>query len=139
MAGDTAELARPWIVDLAPQHHAIVKLGRRRTPALALIRMEGGVPERERPEHDAGEIVVERVATHPADDFAEQNEAGIAVLEAGAGRVVERLGGQRPGGTRKATGQRVGGGDRRESGTVREDPADRHLLERASFELLEVA
>ena len=100
--------------------------------------MEGGVAKAEGPEHGPGEIVIEHIPAHASDDLAQQDEAGVAVLEARAGRIVERFGRQRPGRPRKATGEGFGAGDRWKPGAVGHDPTDGHLLEGSALELLEI-
>src|SRR5262249_43216297 len=108
VAGDAPQMPGPRIVDLAREHAAIGGFGRRGTATLALIGVKGGVANAEGPEHDSGEIVIERLSAHATNDLAEQDEPGVAVLEAGAGGVVERFGRQgsrRPG---EATGDGVG-------------------------------
>jgi hypothetical protein len=100
--------------------------------------MEGRVAQVERPEQDALEVLVERLATHPPHDLAQQDEARVAVLEGGAGRVHEGPAGQRPGRGRKAGGHRAVRRDGHKAGGVGEHAFDRHVLERAAAELPEV-
>jgi hypothetical protein len=100
--------------------------------------MEGRVTEGERPEQDAFEIPVERLAAHPPDNLAQQDEARVAVPEARAGRVLERPPGQGLGRVGKAGGHRAVRRDGQKASGVGEHALDRHVRESAAAELPEV-
>src|SRR5207245_11690237 len=90
MPGHAAEHARPWIVRLADEQVAVRKLGGRDAVAHAPRRIEARVAKPERLEDVLIEVAVERLARDPPHHLAEQDEAGVAVLERAARRVCER-------------------------------------------------
>src|SRR5207245_4254780 len=110
------------------EHCAGVHRGGGCATTLALVGVKGGVAKAEGPEHSSGEIVIERISTHASDDLAQQDEPGVAVLEAGVGGVVERLGRQGSGRPGKATGDGVAAWACRQPGAVGDAPKDVVLL-----------
>src|SRR5207247_6822103 len=104
-----------------------------------VARVERRVAQAERAEEPPGERAVEGVAVHEPDDLAEQDEAGVAVLEAGARRIVKRDLRERPGGCRKSRRDRARGRDRQEPSAVRQDSPSGDALEALVPELAQVA
>ena len=139
VAGDAPERARARIVRLALEHVAIEVFRRRHPAPHGVARVERRVAQAERAEEHPVEIAVEGVAAHAPDDLAEQDEAGVAVLEAGARRIVERDLGERPGRCRKSRRDRARGRDRQEARAVGQDPPDGDPVEGPAPELPQVA
>ena len=138
VAGHAAQQARARIVDLAHQHLPVGPLGGGDVVAPGGRRLERRVAQAEGLEHGTVEVAVERLAADPSHDLAEQDEADVAVLGAGAGHVVE-------GQPRQAAHGVVDGGvhharrrDGREARAVGEQPLDRHLGEVRLLELAEI-
>ena len=112
--------------------------GGRHTAADLSRWIEARVAQAERLEDVVVEVAVERLARHAPHHLTEQDEAGVAVLERGARRVVERHLRQQRGRLRKSGIQRAARRDRRQARAVREQPPDRDHVVRASAEFFEI-
>src|SRR5206468_8473421 len=101
--------------------------------------MEAGVRQRERSECRLVQVLVERSAADPPDHLGEQDEAGVAVLERSAGRIIEWHLGDGVRGTGKAGRDHGVRGIGGEPGAMGQEPSDRDLIELLVAELLEVS
>ena len=138
VARDAAEQPGARVVHLTVQDAAADELRRRHAAHQAGLGMKARVLEIERPEEDPLEVPIETRAADATDDLAEEDEAGVAVLERRARGILE--GNLRDLGHRRRKSRGDGGvrGIRDQSGGVGHEPPDRDLVELLAAELLQV-
>ena len=127
VAGHPPEGAGVAVVDVAAEHLAAEHLGGGESAPPGERRIEAGVLHAERlVEAPSGELI-QGTAADAAHDLAQQDESGVAVVEAGPRREVEPgpddLGQQAGDGLRASPGL----GKVRHAGAVEENSPERHL------------
>jgi hypothetical protein len=139
VARHAAEQPGARVVHLAAQHAALPVLGRRDSRSDPRGGPERRVAKPERTDEHTVEIPVERLAGHAAHDLAQEDEAGVAVLEAGAGRIVELHLRDRARRAREPALDRLVRRVSGESGAVRQHAPDGDLVERPRAKFLQVS